>query len=265
MAKITPLQFLKYLPENNKFERIWILAKTDFIERYYGTRMGIFWALINPFFQLMVYYFVFTILFAVEIENFALYVFSGLILWMFFSESTTKGLFLLSKYKSIIENINIKKIDLYYSSLISTSLSLSFNLLIYIIFSLFFNVHYNFNVLYAPILLINLGIFILSVQLLLGVIHIYLRDINHLWDMALIILFWASPVFYSKELIMTKLPIIFHINPLAGIFVNLRETLLYGSPPIMHLFIYDLAISIILLLISVFVFKKLSVKAAEIL
>ena len=258
-------RLLSSLPENNKLERIWILAKIDFIERYYGTRIGIIWALINPFFQLLIYYFVFTLIFVVQIENFALYVFSGLIFWMFFSESTTKGLTLLSKYKSILENIKIKKIDLYYSSLISTFMSLSFNFLIYILFSLFFNIHYSWNVLYVPLLLINLGILILGIQLLLGAIYIYLRDINHLWDMVLLLLFWASPVFYSKDLIIAKLPILFYLNPLAGIFVNLRETLLYANSPDFQQLFYDLVFSAILLIIAGIIFKKYSVKSVEIL
>lgn len=258
-------KIVNYFPENNQIERIWILAKTDFIERYYGTRMGIIWALINPFFQLIVYYFVFTVLFVVDIENFALYVFSGLIFWMFFSESTTKGLTLLSRYKSILENINIKKIDLYYSSLLSTLMSLTFNLIIYFIFSFFFKINYNINILYVPLLLVNLAILTLGIQLILGIIHIYLRDINHLWDMALILVFWASPIFYSKDIILEKLPVILYINPLTGIFINLRESLLYAKQPIMDLMIYDLLISIAILIIAVIIFKKHSVKAVEIL
>lgn len=258
-------RLLSSLPENNKLERIWILAKIDFIERYYGTRIGIIWALINPFFQLLIYYFVFTLIFVVQIENFALYVFSGLIFWMFFSESTTKGLSLLSKYKSILENIKIKKIDLYYSSLISTFMSFSFNFLIYILFSLFFNIHYSWYVLYVPLLLFNFGILILGIQLLLGTIYIYLRDINHLWDMALLLLFWASPIFYSKDLIIAKLPILFYLNPLAGIFVNLRETILYANPPDFQQLFYDLVISVFLFIIAGMIFKKFSVKSVEIL
>ena len=256
---------LAKLPENNKLERIWVLAKTDFIERYYGTRVGIIWALINPFFQLMIYYFVFTLIFVVRIENFALYVFSGLIPWMFFAESTTKGLSLLGKYKAILENIKMKKIDLYYSSMISTFLSLTFNFSIYILFSFFFNVHYNWNLLYVPLIIINLGIIILSIQLILGVIYIYLRDINHLWDMALLLLFWASPIFYSKELIIEKIPILFYLNPLTGIFVNLRDALLYAHNPDFHLLYYDFGISLVLLLASTIIFKKYAVKSVEIL
>lgn len=256
---------LERLPENNQLERIWILAKTDFIERYYGTKLGVFWALLNPFFQLVVYYVAFTILFSVQIPNFALYLFSGLILMMFFSESTSKGLSLLSKHKPILQNIIIKKTDLYLSAIVSTFMGFLFNFLTYLVFSLFFDVQYTWYFLYIPLILLNVGILILGIQLILGIIHVYFRDINHLWDMALLVLFWGSPVFYSKDIIMEKIPILLYLNPLAGILINLRETLLFGNPPIYNFFVLDFVVAIVLLVLALFVFKKYSTKAIEIL
>jgi ABC-type polysaccharide/polyol phosphate export permease len=256
---------LSKLPENNKLERIWVLAKTDFIERYYGTRLGVVWALINPFFQLMVYYVAFTLLFSVKIPNFALYVFSGLIFMMFFSEATTKGLSLLQRYKPILENINIHKLDLYLSAILSTFMGFAFNFLIYLLLSLFFNVNYNAFVLYTPLIILNLCIFVLATQLLLGIINIFVRDINHLWDMALLLLFWGSPIFYGKEIILEKLPVLLYLNPLAGVFINLREVLLFGSPPLYNLLLLNFIESIVLLVISLVIFKKYSSRAVEIL
>lgn len=256
---------LERLPENNKLERIWILAKTDFIERYYGTKLGIFWALLNPFFQLIVYYFVFSILFNSNIPNFALYLFSGLIVMMFFSESTTKGLSLMTKHKPILENIIINKIDLYISAIISTFMGFAFNFLIYLLFSLFFEVNYTIYVLYIPLLVLNLAIFVLALQLLLGIIHVYFRDINHLWDMALLVFFWGSPVFYSKDVILENAPGLLYINPIAGILTNLREVLLFGQPPSLNVLIINFLSATVLLLVVLVIFKKLSPRAMEIL
>lgn len=256
---------LENLPENNQLERIWILAKTDFIQRYYGTKLGVFWALLNPFFQLVVYYFVFSILFATSIPNFALYLFSGLIIMMFFSESTVKGLNLLSIHKSILQNIIINKLDLYYSAIISTFMGFSFNFLTYLLFSLFFDVSYTHYVLFVPLIILNVSILILAIQLILGIIHVFFRDINHLWDMALLVFFWGSPVFYGKEVIMENFPSLMYINPMAGILINLREVLLFGQPPLYHILALNFLVSIILLVIAIVLFKKLSPRAIEIL
>lgn len=256
---------LERLPENNQLERIWILAKTDFIQRYYGTKLGIFWALINPFFQLVVYYFVFKILFASKVPNFALYLFSGIIVMMFFSESTTKGLNLLSRYKPILQNIIINKLDLYYSAIISTMMGFGFNLLTYLLFSLFFDVTYTRYILFVPLIILNVSILILAIQLILGIVHVFFRDINHLWDMALLVFFWGSPVFYAKEIIMDNFPALMYINPMAGILINLREVLLFGQPPLYPILLLNILVSACLLLIAIIIFKRISPRAIEIL
>ena len=52
-------QFFEWLPENNRLERIWKLAQVEFKKRYYNDRLGLVWALLNPLFQMGIYYLVF--------------------------------------------------------------------------------------------------------------------------------------------------------------------------------------------------------------
>lgn len=46
----------KFLPENNQWERIWILAKTDFKLRYYETTLGLIWAFLHPIIRMVIYW-----------------------------------------------------------------------------------------------------------------------------------------------------------------------------------------------------------------
>jgi len=255
--------FTSYIPENNRMERVWILAKTTFIERYYGSKLGVFWALINPFFKLTIYYLVFTVLFSIKIPNYAIYVFSGLIVMMFFSESTSKGVTLLRQNKSILENINIKKLDLYYATIISSLMGFGFNLLVCFIFSLFYGIKYSFYILYLPLVILNIAILILAAQLFLGVINIFLHDIIHLWDMILLSLFWSTPIFYSRGIIIEKFPALLYLNPMAGILTNLRQIMLFASPPNYQILLINLITAIVLLIIALAFFKKYSPIAIE--
>ena len=107
-------------PENNRFERIWMLGKVDFRKRYYDSKLGLVWALINPLFRLCVFYYVFTVLFERGGDNFVLHLFSGLIFWFFFVETTKKALVIFKQKKYLIENISFNKLDLFYSLILST-------------------------------------------------------------------------------------------------------------------------------------------------
>ena len=264
MIKKLTNRFFTLIPENNQLERIWILAKTDFKKRYYGTSLGIVWALINPLIQLLIYYFIFSVFFKTTIPNFPLYIFLGLIFWMFFAEVTKKGLFTIQTNRYLLENIRINKLDIYYSGHLSIFFAFLFNLLVFFIASFFFNINYNINLLFFPLVILNLLILTFSINLLLSIIYIYLRDFNHVWDVFMLVAFWINPIVYSES-VLYEHKIILYLNPLAGIIINARNSLLYGQSLDLYLFTWNYVFSLTLLAIGLLVFKIYSKKVVEIL
>ena len=261
--KLLIKQILESLPENNQLERIWLLAKTDFKQRYYESNLGLVWALINPLFRLIIYYVVFTMIFQSKIENYALYLFSGLLLWMFFSETSKKGINILIVKRYLIENIPFNKLDLFVASTLAGVIGLLFNFFVYFVLSLFFSVEYNITVLYFPVLLLNLFILVFAVSIILSTIHIYVKDIIQLWDMFLILIFWTSPIFYGRDILFEKLKILLYLNPLSGIMNNVREVLIYGRSVDYYWLVYDYVYAFVLLGIGLVLFRKYFHKAAE--
>lgn len=255
---------LERLPENNRFERIWILAKTDFKKRYYGTSLGIVWAMINPLSQLVIYSLVFSVLFKNDIPNYTLYLFSGLILWMFFSESTKKGMHIFPSNLNLLENVRIKKSNILTAAMFSNLFTLAFNLVVFFIISIFFSLPYNINILYLPLILLNLIILVYGINLIVSVVYVYLRDFDHFWDIFIFGLFWANPIVYSESFLYQN-KIVLALNPVAGIIVNMHNSLIYGRSLDFPLLIWDFAYSIFIFVIGVVFFKHYSKKITEIL
>lgn len=256
---------LERLPENNRLERIWVLAKTDFLKRYYGSFLGVLWALINPFFQIAIYYSVFTLVFASKQENFALFLFLGLILEMFFSETSSLGLNIIRGKRHVLENIKIKWLDVYYAGTLSTFFAFLFNLLIYFIISFFTGVSYSVASFYAaPLLFLNLLVLGFSFQVLLSTIQIYLRDVVHLWDMVKLMILWLSGIFYTIDPSPgSDTEVLAYLTPVAGIVYNSRQALLYDKPVDWSLVLYDWIYTLVILGISLIVFSKFVRKALE--
>ncbi|MBI4650252.1 ABC transporter permease [Candidatus Desantisbacteria bacterium] len=248
---------------NNRLQRIWILAKTDFKQRYYGSSLGLLWALINPLCQLVIYYSVFTLIFQGSVPNFALYIFSGLILWMFFTEATKKGIHVLNSKRYLLENIPINKFDIYLSSGISAFLGVLFNILIFFIVSIFFDIKYSYNLLFLPLILINLFIFVLSVTFFLSTIYIYIRDLDHIWDILLLAGLWTIPIIWDQAFVINKLQFLLYLHPLTGILINIREILLYDTFPDLFILFYDFVYSLLLFFTGLFFVNKFSHKALE--
>jgi len=256
--------FAKYLPENNTFERIWVLAKVDFKSRYYYHKLGVIWALIRPIFELAVYYVIFKTVFKNSIEHFELFLFGGLLVWYFFVEGTTKGTSVLRSKLHLIDSIQFDKKGLFFSSTISAFLGFLFNLIAYIIISFSVGViPFSMPFLMFPILIILLSFFIMGVSMLLATMSIYLKDIQHLWDMVILAGFWATPIVYSMDIVPEEHQSLFLLNPMANVVIATQDILLYSRFPSSSGLIYLAVVSFVVFGLGVLVFDRFSHKAAE--
>lgn len=255
---------LEALPENNRMERIWVLSKTDFLKRYYGSVLGLLWALINPVAQLGIYYFVFTTVFEKQQENFALFLFLGLVFDLLFNETSTLGLNIIRFKRHILENIQINWLDIYYAAGLSTLFAFLFNFSAYFLISLFMDIEIHAQAWFLPLLVLNLWLFGFAIQIILSIVQIYFRDVVHLWDLAKLIIMWLSGIFYQIDFTPgSKSEILGYLTPMAGTLHNSREVLIYGRPIDWALASYDWIYSIFLLGVALFLYFKFARKALE--
>ncbi|MFO7721999.1 MAG: ABC transporter permease [Bacteroidales bacterium] len=251
------------LHNRNRRERILLLARIDFHKRYYESRLGVLWAFLNPLFRLLVYYLVFTTIFKNDIENYALYLFSGLLIWISFQEATKKGISTMASKRYLIENISFDKIDLFISGTLTILNGLLFNFLMYMLMSIITGIPITWHILWVIPVVLILAILMFGISLILSTIHIYFRDIEHLWDMVLLLWFWINPIFYAKAILFESLPVLIWINPLAGIIINMRQGLLYGEPPDFLLLGWTFLYALVILAVGMLVFRKYSHKILE--
>jgi len=255
-----------FLPENNRLERIWKLAQVEFKKRYYNDRLGLFWALLNPIFHVLIYYTIFTLIFkrAIEgIDNYALFLFSGIIFWQAFVECSKKGMVLLQKKKYLIENVRVAKVDLFYSSILSTLMGFLFNLGAYLIIALIMGVNFSWLLLTLPIIVINVFLIAGGLSMILSVIYIYFRDIQHLLDIVFLFGFWSSGIFFKGDVFREVFPPFIYINPFVGVIINVRNVLVYNNSLDWHIMAINLVFGVILFLIGKYLMEKYSYRAFE--
>ncbi|MEN8223770.1 MAG: ABC transporter permease [Bacteroidota bacterium] len=254
---------ISLLPENNRLERIWILAKTDFKLRYSTNILGIFWAFVFPLIRILIYYIVFSYVFAKDIPHYGLYIFSGIIIWMYFQEATKKGIAVIRSKRYLFENIRFNKLDVYYSSVLTSLIGLIVNLFVFIIILQLMQIPLTWKLLYYPLYILNLVILALGLSLILSTIHVYLKDITQIWDLFLLLMFWINPIFFAKQKVFEMIPQLLYLNPIAGIIINSRDVIMYGKEPDWFITAYDFAYAGIVLIIGLVVFKKYFHKAIE--
>lgn len=257
--------YTNWFKDTNRAERIVMMAQMDFKLRYYENKLGLVWALIKPLSQLAIYYVVFETILNSSIENFAIYLFIGLIVWNFFNESSGGLTRILGNKKYLYEYTNMSKMEIYISALLSNSIGFVFNFLIFLVVAMCTGIYPDFHALW--IIPIWLNIFILSYAIAMALSSIYLivRDIEQVWVILSQVLFFVSPIFFKGDLFREKLPGLDYINPISGIVINVRNVTIYHQHPDWVLFGWNWAYAIILFLIGFSIFMKLSPKASEVL
>jgi ABC-type polysaccharide/polyol phosphate export permease len=253
-------------PSSNRWERIWKLAQVDFKKRYYNDRFGLFWALLNPLFRVFVYYIAFTHLLGrggASVDNFALFLFSALIFWMEFVQTLKKGILLIQQKSYLIENIQLNKIDLYLSLVTSSVLGFSFNLLAYFFFATLFQIAYGWNLIFLPLLVINLYLLGIGGSMILAIVYIYFKDIMHIIDILILFGFWTSGIFFDSQIVLNIFPPAYYINPFLGIIENVRNIILYNQPLNYHIFIINFLFGIVVVVIGYNLLMRYSHLAIE--
>ena len=172
--------------------------------RYKDSVFGVFWVLIPSIVQLAIYYFAIGKVLGASrsVPDFAIFVFTGLIFWTFFSETISSVTGSLMANAGLIKKVYLPR-EIFPISSIGTSafnFSVQFLVLIAATF-LLGNWHYSTNLLFVPLGFAVLLIFASAIGLVLSAASVYLRDLQHLLSIALAVLFWASPIVYPYTFI----------------------------------------------------------------
>lgn len=204
------------------------LVITDFKLRYQGSVLGYLWSLFRPLALFTILYIVFAKFFRFgdAIPFFPAYLLLGIVLWTFFVEATNSGMHAIVDRRDLIRKVSIPK----YTIIISTSFSALVNLVINLIvvgaFLVLTGASPQFK-LFAlmPLLLLELFILAIAASFLLSTLYVKYRDIGYIWELALQVLFYATPIIYPLQLVPDNfIPLVF-VNPLTQIIQDARSIL----------------------------------------
>lgn len=248
---------------NTRLNRILKMAFVDFKGRYYNKKLGLLWAFLIPAIQIALYYFIFHYIFQTEQENYVLFLFSGLMIWLSFIQSGNLGIELLIKKKHLLETVQFNWLDLFISSQIAVFYSLLIQLVAYIILLIFTGVQPGSFWYLLPVMLTLWFVFSLAISILLGLLYPIFEDIYHIWNLIGMIGLWSSGVFFSGTLFFKDFEWFAYVNPMVGLLMNTRACLLEGQPIYWNLFWVNLLTFTCLIMIAIILFRKKAKKILE--
>jgi lipopolysaccharide transport system permease protein len=267
---IAPSEILRSLWRNRSLIRS--LVSREVAGRYRGSFMGILWSFFNPIFMLLVYTFVFSVVFKARWNSgsdskteFALVLFAGLLVFNLFSECFNRAPTLIlsnvNYVKKVVFPLEILPWVILGSALFHTAISLLVWLMAYVVFMGAPQI----TVLWLPLVLLPLLLFIMGTSWALAALGVYLRDVSQLTGMVTTMLLFLSPIFYPASALPDKYRQILYLNPITPSIEMMRDVLYWGKSPNFALLTGSIALAAIIAWLGFAWFQKTRKGFADVL
>jgi homopolymeric O-antigen transport system permease protein len=206
-------------------------ALKDFKIRYTHSTLGYAWSVLNPLLFFLIYYFVFTTFMRFDVPNYPGFLLLGVALWNFFSEGTTNGASALLARADLLTKTVVPRQIMVYAALLSAALTFVINLGVLMVVLEVTGTPIGLPALLFPVLLGDLLLLTLGTALLLAPLYVRYRDVGYLWNIALQIGFWLTPIIYLDVMMPERWRWIVWVNPVGRIIGDSRRALIYGWWP----------------------------------
>ena len=232
------------------------LVSRDFKTKYKRSVLGIFWSLLNPLMIMGVQYVLFSRIFRANIENYPIYLFGGTVLFTFFSDSVSNGLFSIVGNASLITKVHVPKFIYPISKVFSVGINLLLSLIPLTVALFITHVRITKAYLLIPFVLFCLLLFCFGMVFLISTAMVFFRDTQFIWGVLSMVWMYATPLFYPESILPEVVRKILRFNPMYNYVMLFRTILLEGVSPALSEYLWCLGSAIIVFVIGFAVFKK---------
>ncbi len=220
------------------FSRLWeyrdlvknLVAK-DIKVRYMGAALGFAWSLGNPLILFATYFLVFTYIFPSKTPHYALYLITGILHWNLFAMNTAQASEMLVSNASLMKKLAFPRVLIPLANLLVHVVLWLAAMCIYGLLYPWLGGPWSWALLAYPAYMILYLAFLFGLSLTLAVLYVDFRDLKHIVEVMLMVLFWASPVVYPLKLVPAQFRTFYLLNPLTQAVVCFDKLLYSGQMP----------------------------------
>lgn len=212
------------------------LIKREISGRYRGSTLGLLWSFFNPVLMLAVYTFVFSTVFKARWpggtgskSEFALVLFSGLLIFNIFSECINRAPSLILANTNYVKKVLFPLEILPIVAIGSAGFHFLVNLFVWLVFYIIFYGTPPATILLLPLTLLPLIFMTLGLTWLLASLGVYLRDVGQLTGIVTTVLMFLSPIFYPISALPEQYQMYMQINPLTFFIEQAQGFMMWGK------------------------------------
>lgn len=238
-------------------------VKKEIRGKYKGSFLGVLWSFINPLLQTIVYTIVFSIIMKNQMDNYLIFVVTGIIPWNFFLTTMIQGTTTVKANAGIIKKVYFPREILPISVVLSGLVNFFISCLIIILFCLFSGVGLSWHIILVPFIALIQFFFTLGLVFALSAINIYIQDTEYIIQFVLNMAFYATPILYLPSTLPELFQKVLNLNPMTHILDAYRNAFMYHTVPDIKIMLILVVMSVVVCFIGYKIFKKLEKGFAE--
>jgi len=253
--------------------RYFILStiRNDFKAQFARSKFGGLWMIINPLAQVAIYALILSNILAAKLPGitdkygYAIYLMAGLLAWTLFNDIVTRCLNLFIAQGNLMKKMQFPRIALPCIVLGSCLFS---NLLLFVSMLVIFALlghQFSMAMLWLMPLSLIIAMLAMGVGLILGVMNVFMRDIGLVVPIILQMLFWFTPIVYPVTIIPESYRHYLELNPMFALTSGYQQLLVYNATPSFEGIIIVAGIALLLIVISLFLFRRASAEMMDVL
>lgn len=247
-------------------ELLAFLVWRDIKIRYRQTLLGALWAVLQPLIAMLIFTFIFNRLAGVKSDGppYPLFALAGLAPWTFFSTAVSQSSNSLVSNQQLVSKIYFPRVFIPLGAVGALLLDLALTLVLLAFLMLHYRWPVSPNLLWLPVFLIAAVLATSGVGLALSAFNVSFRDVKYAVPFLIQMGIFVTPVIYPIRYIPGRWKILMGLNPMAGAVLGFRYAIL-GSPspwPVMEV---SLAVSVVLFIAGLLIFRRMERRFADII
>jgi len=217
-------------------EIVLILIWRDLKTRYRGSVLGFLWTFLNPLLLMIIYSLVFSVYMRVEVRAYPIFVFAGLLPWIWFSSAMLSGASSIVESGSLIKRVPFPPHILPAVSVTATLVNFLLALPLLVGFMVVWGFPLGWSLITLPLTIAIQYVLTLGLAIVMSMLTVRYRDLQQLLANLLTLWFFLTPVLYPTTMVPERFQGLLMLNPMA-VLVTAFQDALYGAhaPPLRHL------------------------------
>ncbi|MBW6519281.1 MAG: ABC transporter permease [ANME-2 cluster archaeon] len=239
-------------------ELLYFLTWREVKVRYKQTIMGASWALLQPLFTMIVFTLIFGGLAKMPSEGipYPVFSYSGLLLWIYFSNSVSSSGNSLVGNSALISKIYFPRLFIPTSACLSGLVDYVIALVILVFMMIYYNLLPNVSIIMLPLLVFTTLILASGIGYWLSSISVKYRDVHFILPFFIQLFMFISPVIYPTNIVGEKYQWLLYLNPMTGLIDAHRAVLLGHMPVNFGALGISMVISVLIFLSGIMYLKK---------